>query len=60
MTRFFALHSVVFMMAFVIVFDRNHWRKKIHRFLSVNLFSQEEMSHLLAIWSECQEPTSNG
>ncbi len=55
MTRYYALLSLVYMMTFVMLFDKNHWRKKIQRYLSANLYNQEEVARLQAIWSACQE-----
>ncbi len=55
MERQLALLSLVFMMGFVVVFDRVHWRNKIGRFLTGGLLSQEELARLQAIWSACQE-----
>jgi hypothetical protein len=51
MTHHFALCSIVFMMAFVMVFDRSHHR---HRW-TVNLLSPEELDQLRMILSACQE-----
>jgi hypothetical protein len=55
MPQQYALLSVIFMMSFVIVFDKTHFQTKIRRFLSGNLLSQDELTRLQAIWSACQE-----
>ena len=55
MTHRYALLSLIYMMGFVMVFDKTHWRNKISRFLSGSLLSQEEVTQLQAIWSACQE-----
>ena len=55
MSHHFALLSLIFMMSFVMVFDKVHWRKKISRFLSSNLLDQDEVTQLQAIWSACQD-----
>jgi cytochrome b subunit of formate dehydrogenase len=55
MSHKYALLSLVYMMSFVIVFDKARWQKKLHRFLSGNLFSREDLTRLEAIWSACQE-----
>jgi hypothetical protein len=56
MTHYCALWSMVFMMGFVMVFDNVHWRKKFNRlFCSKNLLSQDELNHLLTVWTACQD-----
>lgn len=55
MSHHFALLSLIFMMSFVMVFDKAHWRRSISRFLSANLLSQDEVTQLQAIWSASQE-----
>jgi hypothetical protein len=51
----FALLSVVFMMSFVMLFDKAHWRKIQARLRMIDLFSQDEMENLLKIMAACQE-----
>lgn len=56
MEHYCALWSIVFMMGFVMVFDGFHHRKRIDRlFRSVNLFTQDELNQVRAIWAACQE-----
>ena len=56
MEHFCALWSIVFMMGFVMVFDGTHHRKRLERLIrAVNLFSQDEMDQVRAIWAACQE-----
>ncbi len=56
MEHYCALWSIVFMMGFVMVFDGSHHRKRIDRlFRSVNLFTQDELNQVRAIWAACQE-----
>jgi len=55
MAQHFALLSLVFMMAFVFLFDRIHWRNTTRRLWQVELFSQDEMEQLLKIASACQD-----
>jgi len=56
MEHYCALYSIVFMMSFVFVFEGSHHRKRLERLLhSLNLFSQDELSQVRAIWSACQE-----
>ena len=44
------------MMSFVMVFDCTHRRKRLQKlFSSLNLFSQDEMAQVRAIWAACQE-----
>jgi hypothetical protein len=56
MPQYFALLSIVFMMGFVLVFDRLHWRR---RFLwpvwSGNLMSQAESEQLMKIVAASSE-----
>jgi hypothetical protein len=52
-SQFFALHSVVFMMGFVLVFDRMHWRHK-YGWLATNLMTQGESQSLLRILAALQ------
>ena len=55
MERTFALLSVVFMMAFVIVFDRVHYKRCTARFWKTGLLSQWEVDQIRAILSACQQ-----
>jgi hypothetical protein len=56
MEHYCALSSVVFMMGFLFVFEGSHHRKRLDRlFNSLNLFSQNEMDQVRAIWAACQE-----
>ena len=56
MEHYCALSSIIFMMAFVIVFDGAHHRKKLERlFRSLNFFDQDELDRVRAIWAACQE-----
>jgi hypothetical protein len=56
MTGQFALLSLVFMMSFVIQFDRVHYKRRLSHWLSgANLFKREELERIQAIWSACQE-----
>ncbi|MCX6631311.1 MAG: hypothetical protein NTW28_27175 [Candidatus Solibacter sp.] len=56
MTGKFALLSLVYMMSFVILFDRVHFKRKLGAWLrGGNLMSREELERIQAIWSACQE-----
>ena len=48
MSDFFARLSVVFMMGFVAVFDRMHWRHK-QEWPELKLMSQDETERILRI-----------
>jgi len=50
-SQFFALLSVVFMMGFVMVFDRMHWR---HCWADSHLMTQDESQRILRILSASQ------
>jgi len=52
MTGQFALLSIVFMMSFVILFDRVHNRRKLR---APKLISHEELNQIQAIWFACQD-----
>jgi len=48
--RYFALLSIVYMMAFVLLFDRMHWRRRFAwQTWSGNLVPQSEMERILKI-----------
>ena len=55
MTQCFALLSIIFMMAFVLVFDRVHHKAGNTRFCNGGLLDSQELNRLQAIWSACQE-----
>jgi len=52
----YALLSLVFMIGFVVLFDRVHYKRQIGGWLcGANLMSGDEMERIQAIWSACQE-----
>ena len=52
----YALLSVVYMMSFVLLFDRVHFKNKLGKWLrGGNLMSREELDQIQAIWAACQE-----
>ncbi len=53
MTNLCALHSIIFMIAFVLMFDGLHHRHRLFR--SLDLFSSDELDRLQAIWDACRE-----
>ena len=55
----FARLSVVFMMGFVIVFDRLHWRRK-YGWLAANLMTQYDSQRLLRILMASQAEKDEG
>ena len=56
MTTNYALHSVIYMIGFVILFDRMHHRHNLTRWLrGSNLMGQDELQRLQAILAACQE-----
>jgi hypothetical protein len=52
MTGHFALLSIVYMMGFVFLFDRMHYR---HKMQLPSLITLEELDRIQAIWSACQD-----
>ena len=55
MTQCSALLSIVFMMSFVLVFDRAHFKGGNIRFCRQSLLDEGEIERLRNIWSACQE-----
>jgi len=52
----FALLSLTFMISFVVVFDRFHYKRKLaHWLCGSNLMAQDELARIQAIWSACQD-----
>jgi hypothetical protein len=54
MQQLFALHSIVFGIGFVLVFDRLHRNKYINRFCNENLLSGSEIDQMRRIAMACQ------
>jgi hypothetical protein len=55
MAEQFALLSIVFMMGFVMVFDRMHWRHKNSWFWMKNLMTQDDLNRIIRILEASQE-----
>jgi predicted transcriptional regulator len=55
MSRYFALLSIVFMMGFVMVFDKVHLKNCNVRFCKKGVLSRQEVDQLLRIMSACGE-----
>ena len=56
MTGQFALLSIVYMMSFVILFDRVHYKRKVRAWLRGGyLLTHDELNRIHAIWSACQD-----
>jgi hypothetical protein len=56
MTGQYALLSIVYMMSFLFLFDRLHFKRKFSAWLrGGNLMSRDELEQIQAIWSACQE-----
>ena len=56
MTGPYALLALIYMMSFVILFDRVHYKHILGGWLrGGNLMSREELERIQAIWSACQE-----
>ena len=50
------LLSLVYMMSFVVLFDRMHYKHKLVQWLrGGNLMSGKELEQIQAIWAACQE-----
>ncbi len=55
MSRYFALLSIVFMISFVLLFDRLHLEKGNAHFLKNCLLSAQDIGRLQSILSACQD-----
>jgi len=55
MSRYFALLSIVFMMGFVMVFDKVHLERRNDRLWKTGLLTRQEVDRLVRILSACQE-----
>jgi hypothetical protein len=56
MTAKYALLSLVYMMTFVVLFDRFHYKRKLTNWLcGSNLMEQDELERIQAILAACQE-----
>ncbi len=55
MSHSFALLSIVFMISFVLVFDRAHIAGCYSRFCKNDLLNPQEIDRLRSILSACQE-----
>ena len=52
----FALLALVYMISFVVVFDRVRYKHKLSEWLcGSNLLKSDELQRIMAIWSACQE-----
>jgi hypothetical protein len=55
MTSHYALLSLIYMMSFVILFDRVHHKRRLNAWLSGAMMTGAELERLMAIWTACQE-----
>ena len=55
MTNYCSLLSIVYMIAFVAVFDRIHLRRFITRFCAHSLLQADEMDQIRLILTACQD-----
>ncbi len=52
----FALLGLVYMISFVLVFDRVRYKHKLSEWLcGSNLLNGDELNRIMAIWTACQE-----
>ena len=52
----YALLSIVYMMSFMFLFDRVHYKNTLGKWLrGGNLIDREELDQIRAIWAACQE-----
>jgi hypothetical protein len=54
-TEYFALLSIVFMVDFVLLFDRMHFKTGKARFCNTGLLDEQDIDRIRRIWSACQE-----
>ncbi|MCU1235530.1 MAG: hypothetical protein JWP63_3497 [Candidatus Solibacter sp.] len=56
MTAKYALLSLIYMISFVIIFDRFHYKRKLTNWLcGSNLMDEGELERIQAILAACQE-----
>jgi len=55
MAQQFALLAIVFMMGFVMVFDRMHWRHQNRWFWTKNLMTQDDLDRIMRILEASEE-----
>ena len=56
MSARYALLSLIYMITFVILFDRFHYKRQLTKWLcGSNLMEQAELARIQAIWAACQE-----
>lgn len=55
MSQYPALLSIVYMMTFVLLFDRFHFLKRNVRFLKKCLMSEDDIDRVRTILAACQE-----
>ncbi|MEO8372601.1 MAG: hypothetical protein ABI806_25675 [Candidatus Solibacter sp.] len=56
MTSQYALLSLVYMISFILVFDRMRNKHKLSEWLcGANLLKSDELNRIRAIWTACQE-----
>jgi hypothetical protein len=55
MTQYYSLLSVVFMMSFVVVFDRFRQDRSDSKFCASNLLGSHDVDRILQILSACSE-----
>jgi hypothetical protein len=53
--QYYALLSIVYMISFVLLFDRVHFKSGSTRFCRKRLLDGQDVGRLLRIWSACQE-----
>ena len=54
-TQYYALLSIIFMINFVLLFDRAHFKAGNTRFCNKRLLDEHDVDRLRCIWSACQE-----
>ena len=56
MSTQFALLSLVYMISFVVVFDRVRYKHKLSEWLcGANLMKGDELKRIMNIWTACQD-----
>ena len=55
MQQYCALLSIIFMMVFVMVFDRVHQEGRDSRFCTLNLMGAQDMHRIMQILAACQD-----
>jgi len=55
MTQYYSLLSIVFMIGFVLTFDRVHQDRRDSKFCAFNLLGAQDVDRIIQILAACQD-----